>query len=256
MATKKTSTVESIVTVQLRQDSAEFFVLGEAPLIIHAMSAKAQRELLMPKGRKTAADKALTLKHDPYQEFRDCLYHSSPDSPTTLCMPTGVVKAALCNAALVVPGARKAEMSRLLYVPGDFVPIYGTPMLHMSVVRSSDMNRTPDVRTRIIVPRWAARLTVRYMTPIVSLDTVVNLLAAAGLTIGWGDWRIEKGGSCGAYRLVDSAEIAPLLNEAREVQDAAMAAPAPYDANTAELLSWYEAEAPKRRGGKPQVVAA
>lgn len=247
---KKPETIEKEISVQLERYSAEFCLLGESPLIIHSMSAKAQRELLLPRGRKTAADKALSLKHDPYQEFNDCLYRAAAGDPTALCMPSSALKAAICNAALVVPGAKRAEMNRLLYVPGDYFPIYGTPMLHMSVVRSSDMNRTPDVRTRVIVPKWAAKIIVHYTRPIISLDTVKNLVAAAGITIGIGDWRIEKGGSMGGYRIAgpDDAAITALLAEDRAAQEAAIAAPAPYDANTLELLSWYDEEVAKRRG--------
>lgn len=63
-----------IQIMELRTGQMDFFILGTSPLICCRMSMKAWQELLAPKGRKSAADKAITLKHDPLQEFRDAPY--------------------------------------------------------------------------------------------------------------------------------------------------------------------------------------
>ena len=73
----------------------------------------------------------------------------------------------------------------------------------MAIVRSADMNRTPDVRTRAILPRWACQITISYAIPLLKEAQITNLLAAAGFTVGIGDYRQEKGkGSYGQYSLV------------------------------------------------------
>jgi len=55
---------------------ASFWLKGKTPIIFNAMSAKAKHDLLLPKGRKTAAEKAQTLKHDPEEEYRNSVYRS------------------------------------------------------------------------------------------------------------------------------------------------------------------------------------
>src|SRR5690606_32985291 len=104
-----------------------------------------------PKGRKTAAEKASSLKHDPLQEFADSPYIDEDESaPTYLQHLSSAFKNALKGAALDLPGANKSQIGRLTWVNGERVGIYGVPQIFCSVTRSADMNRTPDVRTRAI----------------------------------------------------------------------------------------------------------
>jgi hypothetical protein len=114
------------------------------------------------------------------------------------------------------------------------------------------MNRTPDVRSRAIVPEWACRLTVQFAKPIMREQSIANLLAAAGIMAGVGDWRIEKGaGSYGAFRLCSATDpdFVRICKIGRKQQDAAIADPECYDDETESLLSWYGVEV-QRRGFK------
>lgn len=236
---------------EVTQGVADFYLVGTSPLICNRMSEKAKRELLLPRGRKNAAEKASTLKHSPYEEFRESPYTSrDPRAPTRVQLLPEMFKCAMRTAALDMPGATKNQIGRLLYVEGQRVFLYGVPQLMMSVTRCKDINRTPDVRTRMIIPHWACSITVRYVTPIIRAQSVANLLAAGGFTSGVGDWRVEKGsGAFGRYRLCepDDAEYLRILAEGgREQQDAAIAEPQPYDDETDNLLAWYSGEVTRR----------
>ena len=69
-----------------------------------------------------------------------------------------------------------------------------------SVTRSADINKTPDVRTRAIIPEWCLSATVQFTKPLLKENAIVNLMAAAGLTQGIDDWRQQKGsGNYGAF---------------------------------------------------------
>jgi hypothetical protein len=118
----------------------------------------------------------------------------------------------------------------------------------MSITRSADMAHTPDVRTRVIVPTWAASITVEFAKPIMREQILGDLLAAAGLYIGVGDWRPEKGaGSYGQFRLGTLEEFQAIAKTAgRSEQVAAMASPEFYDEETAELFGWFETESTRR----------
>jgi hypothetical protein len=249
----------SIVVDPIKTESLTFAVLGTTPIILNRLAEKARHELLLPGGRKTAADKATNLKHDPIAEFRSSPYTlTDPDAPTLLAHMASAIKGAMSTAALDIPGARKAQIGRLAYVEGTHIPIYGIPELFMAITRSADMNRTPDVRTRAIVPRWATTVTVTFTTPLLNSRSITNLLAAAGVICGIGDWRPEKGkGSFGQFTLVDPTDerYQELVTTAgRSVQIEAMANPACYDAETEELLAWFETEV-ESRGKRLKAVA-
>ena len=249
MATKKTDA--SMDIIQLSTETIECCVLGKTPIILNRMSEKAKRELLLPRGRKTQAQKATSLKHNPIEEFRAAPYTlPDDDEPTFLAMLSSSFKAAIRGAGVDIPGASKAQLGRLMWVNGERVPMYGIPRLHMSITRSADKNRTPDVRTRVIVPRWALRLSITYVTPQLTAKSVSKLLAAAGLIQGVGDWRPEKGsGNFGQFELVseDDADYLRIIETGgRQEQIDSMESPTPYDQDTEELLEWFNTEIDRR----------
>jgi hypothetical protein len=250
---KKDEGNEVFIT-KVDQGVADFCIVGTAPLICNRMSSKVMQELLLPRGRKTAAEKAGSLKHEPLIEYRNSPYVSLDDgNPTRIQLLASMFKGAMKTAALDIPGAKKAQIGRLTYVESDRVNVYGVPQIFMSVTRSADMNHTPDVRTRAILPEWALRISIRFAQPIIKLQSVANLLAAGGITSGIGDWRVEKGsGGYGTYRLTSDDDpdfLRIIAAGGREAQDEALANPTAYDDETEELLSWYDVEA-KRRGFK------
>jgi len=244
---------DEISILEVTQGRIEFCVLGKSPLIVNRMSEKAKRELLLPKGRKTASDKASTLKHDPLEEFRASAYiDPDEDADTLLTLPATAFKGAMGTAALDMPGSSKSQIGRLVYVEGDIVHIYGTPQIYSSITRSKGIDRTPDVRTRAILPQWGCRIAIQFVRPIIRDQSVANLLAGAGITAGVGDFRPEKGkGNYGQFELVSPTDkrFKAIEKQGRAAQKAALDSPQAYDLETEGLLSWFEVEV-QRRGFK------
>jgi hypothetical protein len=191
------------------------------------------------------------MKHNPIQEFRDSPYVLHDKRANTLIglMSSGFKKA-MGTAALRTQGVRKTEIGQLVYVPGEFVEIYGIPQVFMAITRSADINKTPDVRTRAILPEWACKLSVRFVKPTLREASIANLLATAGIISGVGDWRQEKGsGSYGSFRLAraDDPDFRRIVKTmGRKEQEHALAHPTPYDSETSEMLAWFETEMPRR----------
>ena len=246
MATKVQTEISAI---KIQMERVSYCVLGKTPIILNRMSEKAKHDMLCPSGRKTAAEKASSLKHNPYEEFNNSPY-ILPDGVTLLAHLATAFKKAIAGAALDIPGAKKAQLSRLMWVEGEKIPIYGIPKLHMAITRSADIGRTPDARTRCIIPEWACRVVVAFPVPILKEQTVSNLFAAAGMIQGIGDWRPEKGsGTFGQFELVDEDDPAfkkIVESGGREAQVQAMKAAEPYDTETEELLSWFVSEVDRR----------
>lgn len=229
---------------RIETTTLSFAILGKRPIILNRLSEKTRHELLAPTGRKTSAQKQSSLKHDPFQEFRASPY-TLPDAtaPTYLAVLSSAFKAAMSTAAVDLPGAKKAQIGRLVWVEDDKAPLYGLPTLSMTPVRSADMNHTPDIRTRVMVREWACAVSVTFVESLIKSQAIVNLLVAVGLTVGIGDWRPEKGkgtyGQFGVTNFADPAYKAIVATGGREAQQAAMQLPQPADEESEELLQWW-----------------
>lgn len=243
-----------IVVEPLKMREVALCILGASPLIYNRMSTKAQRELLLPAGPKNRASRRVELKHNPLTEFQNSVYTDpASDAETRLVFPSPGFKASAMTAALEVPGATKTQIGRLLQVGGYQVRIYGIPQLFMCGVRQAGMNHTPDIRTRAILPEWATQITVRYPVNSVDPSSIANLFAAAGQICGVGDFRQEKGkGSFGLFGLVnsDDPDYQRVLSMGAAAQDAALKSPEAFNAESAELWSWFEEELVARGRGE------
>lgn len=237
----------------LKQGRVTFRIIGTTPFYFNAMSAKAKRTLLIGGSKKTAAEKR-ELKHDPEAEYQDSVYRLA-SGPTLLGFPAPGIKGAMATAALETPGVTKSSVQRLIFLPEQKIKMWGKPYLKMDVVRSADMAKTPDIRTRAFLPRWCAEVDIAFVQPTLSAHSIASLLMNAGVVVGIGDFRQEKGrGSYGTFavagagdNLGDWAEIwAEITQEARDVQQHALDNPECADDETAELMALLTEERQRR----------
>lgn len=249
----KTKAVESIDVVQIDQGRAEFCILGTTPTITSRMSRKAWMELTFPR-KKTASERAGTFKHQIFEEFWDSPYTLNYDTaPTFIACLAAQFKAMLCGAALDMPGVAKTQIKRLVTVEGNRLPLWGEPQIFCAATRSSDMNKTPDIRTRLIIPEWATKVTVTFTKPMLNAKSIANLMAAAGITQGLGDWRPEKGsGNFGQFKIVSPTDkdFLRITKIGRKQQIAAMLNPGYFDDDTEWLISKAAVEVQNERGMK------
>lgn len=227
-----------------------FYVLGKTPLIMNRFQQKAWQQLLFPSEQKNKAERAQTMKHVPIEEFRGAVYRNrDPKEPALIHIPPGAFHGALASAALDLPGAKKAQIERLTQITETQINLFGVPQLFMAMVRNSDMNRTPDVRTRPIFPEWACEVKIRYVKGILTERSVAALFGGAGMIVGIGDWRPQKGGSYGTFQLVDetSAEWKRIVKaQGRAAQIKALEKPQCFDLDSEELMAWFDAEVIRR----------
>jgi hypothetical protein len=158
----------------------------------------------------------------------------------------------MCTAALETPGLTKTSTQRLLFMPGDHFNLYGTPQLKMDVVRSADINKTPDIRTRCYLPKWGAEIEVQFIIPQFSVSAIVALLCNAGVLIGVGDFRQEKGkGAYGSFRVLGEGEKDKewddlVKHHGRMAQLAALSKPEYADKDTEDLMEFFHSEVKRR----------
>lgn len=249
MAVKKAET--EIYVPPLHRGVIKLRIIGQTPMFQNRMAAKAKRQLLVGGRKKTAADKS-NIKHSPLDEYRDSMEMLPGGEPTALGLRVVAVKAAMCTAALETAGITKTSAQRLLFMPGDLAPLYGVPQLRMDVVRSADINRTPDVRTRAFIPRWGAEVEVHHILPQLPVSSVVALAANAGVLVGVGDFRQEKGkGSFGSFRVITADQQDDewddlVANHGAAAQRRAIDEPEFADADTEELMAYFHEELSRR----------
>ena len=171
-ATKKTNDAISIPVI--KQGQITIRLIGQTPMYFNSMSAKAKRDLLVGAGRKTAAEKK-EFKHNPEQEFADSM-HTQPKGDTLLCFPAAGVKGAMATAALETAGVNKTSVNRNIFLPQANINIWGKPYLKIDGVRSADMNRTPDMRTRAYLPNWCAEVNIHFSTPTFCARAISSLV--------------------------------------------------------------------------------
>lgn len=244
MAIKKAEkTTDTVVIEPLRSVESKFRIIGTQPLFQNRMAEKAMQTLLIGGGPKNRAARAAEMKHEPVKEFYNSmeLFGEDEEEPTAIGIKVVAFKKAMATAALETPGITKTSVERLIFMPGELVPLYGTPLLRMDVVRSSGMNRSPDIRTRAFFRQWGCEITVRHIIPQVPVASVVSLIANAGVIVGVGDFRQEKGaGSFGVFRVLMEGEKDKewdhlVKHHAKAAQEKALDAPQ-YDSEDTEAL--------------------
>jgi hypothetical protein len=249
---KKQEAGGEIIIEQMQVGNATVWIKGLTPLIYNAMSAKVKMGMLIGTGRKSAAEKASSLRHYPLEEYRESVYrHDDDEHATRLTFCSVAFKSASVSAIRHMPnsGTNMTAMRQLVWVVGDQVDVYGIPQLHMAVVKQAGPTGAPDMRTRAILPEWCCCITIRFVMPLLNETTLARLLDASGLVIGVGDFRQEKGkGNYGQFQIADKADCAGIIKAGgMAAQDKALENPTFYDRETAELMAAYTAER-KRRG--------
>lgn len=250
MAVKKSAQETTLVIPPIKQEIIKLRIIGTTPMFQNRMAEKARQQLLVGSAKKTKAER-LELKHDPIREYQSSA-EILRDGPTALGVRVVAIKAAMCQAALETPGLTKTSAQRLIFMPGDHYALYGTPQLRIDVVRSADINRTPDMRTRCFLPKWGAEVEIRYVRPALNASSVATLLANAGFLIGIGDFRQDKGkGAFGSFRVLGEGDQDDewdelILNHGRDAQMAALENPEFANEETVELMEFYESEVRRR----------
>ena len=174
-------------------------IVGESPLIVHAWSAKAKQEMLDKQMKRATPKKEAK---DPEADYEACFYRL-PDG--RYGFPTVAFKSAAVDAATQVSGLTKVFLRGAFHTVGELVPIIGEPRMREDMVKIG--MGVADIRYRPEFPEWSADLEVRFNTNNLSLEQLVHLFNQAGFSCGVGEWRPQKDGSYGMFRVEQVHEL-------------------------------------------------
>lgn len=192
MATKK-PTEQAITLPALNIQFLRIRLVGDSPLICHAWSEKAKREMLDKHMKKAKQAKAAK---DPEADYRDSLY-THPDGGYGF--PSVAFKNAAVDACSSIAGVTKVEARGAFHIIGDLVKIEGEPSPREDMVRVG--MGTADIRYRGEFRSWATEITLRYNANVLSPEQIANLFNTAGFAVGVGEWRPQRDGSFGMFHV-------------------------------------------------------
>ena len=179
-------------------------ILGTSPLIIHRFSEKAKRQMLdNMQGKKNAKQ-----PKNPKEEYLDAFYrfNDSDRENGPFGFPVIGFKAATVGGARFYGQVTMTGLKQCIFFHGEvgvdrqmLARIEGEPDMREDVVR---VNRGgTDLRYRPIFTEWESTLYVEYVTSMLTRDSVTSLINAGGRGVGIGEWRVEKGGDFGTFRV-------------------------------------------------------
>jgi hypothetical protein len=215
MALKKTGDV-GIELPPLNIGIMEVTIVGDSPLIVHAWSMKAKREMLDKQMKKAKGAKEAK---DPVADFDASLYRL-PDGGYGF--PSVAFKNAAVTAGTSVAGITKVAARQAFHVLGEDADVAGAfdgCKSRVNLVRimggapsmREDMVRvgmgTADLRYRGEFTDWHAKILVRYNANVLSESQILNLLNTSGFAVGVGEWRPEKDGQSGMFHVATERDM-------------------------------------------------
>lgn len=231
MATAKK---ETVAIRPIRSKKIPIRIVGDSPLIIHAWSEKAKKEMLdAQQGKNKTKKKATKL---PFDDFARALYwltpmpevewHDDQTGEDRMIVTEEIFDEAIKNGARFGFPANSFKLSansaayRLGWVKnqmelrgsyflnaedgGELVEIKGsTPMCREDMVKVG--MGTADLRYRPVFEEWYCDMILEYNeSGSMKLNDILSCINAGGYCCGIGEWRPERDGSFGRYHIETS----------------------------------------------------
>lgn len=215
MVKKSTNDVMEIAPIKITNVTIR--IVGTTPLIMHAWSEKAKREML-DKQMKVTKTKAREAKN-PFGDFIRSMYWLT-DMPTEMTpeafenainngarfgFPVTAFKQAAISAAYRMGWTKdKMSLRGAFFIEGDENQMLeiksDTPIMREDMVKVG--MGTADIRYRGEFRNWYADMTISFNeNGQYSLEQIINIINAGGYVCGVGEWRPERDGQYGMFQV-------------------------------------------------------
>lgn len=222
MAAAKKVELVAIKPVEMRE--VKLTIVGDTPLIVHAWSEKAKKQMLdaqMGKAKGKQKD-----KKSPAQDFIDSMYWLT-DKPTAADVddeegkmllfdqavqngakfgfPVTALKQAAISASYRKNWTKdKMSLRGVFFIDGgfgEFMEIKSDPPVPREDMVKVGMG-TADIRYRGEFRNWSSTFTLKYdVNGQYDLTSIVNMINAGGTVCGLGEWRVERDGQFGMFHV-------------------------------------------------------
>lgn len=197
---------------------ASFWIVGDTPLITHAWSEKAKKEML---GKQIKVVRAAREARDPEGDFQNSLYEMRPGE---YGFPVTGVKNALLSVSHKDRGIARTAVMSALFLRHEMVRLRpavtdaicdlpliriwsGPPLMREDMVKiGQGLNKTASLAYRGQFFPWAMRIDAKFNPEILTPDALAFLVTESGMSCGLGEWRNEKKGVFGGFHLASLEE--------------------------------------------------
>lgn len=211
----KTPIAISIPNIKLERHV--IYLIGTAPLIVHAFPEKARKQMLDKQMKNATGGRDA---RDPYAEVEAARYQfAGKDGVYRDGFPAAGFKASAVTACTSLADVTKVAARQAFQVQGEasdtagvlensfvrtaLIPLAGSPpMIREDVVRLSGPSRSAEMRYRPEYADWGVRLPIMLNAQVISAGHLGSMFMAAGHGVGIGDYRPEKDGDCGTFTVV------------------------------------------------------
>lgn len=194
------------------------WLVGDTPIITHAWSEKAKREMLQKQVKGTKPGKE---PRDPRADFVSSLYEMTDG---VYGFPATGIKNAIMSAAHKDKGIARSDAMKALWINAEMVrvrPALAGAICDMPLIRihgsapemredmvkiGAGLNKTANLAYRAQFTTWAMKVTGRFNPTVITADALAYLIQDAGMGAGLGEWRNERRGMFGAFHLATEGE--------------------------------------------------
>lgn len=172
-----------------------------SPLVIHAFSEKAKKEIRDKQQKKAKKAKE---ERKPVEEFEAAKYY---DDKGRECAPVTTIKKSLITAATAMDNLTKVALRQAIFVyptenPGSMLVPILTPEGSPATAEMREDAVTIGINTRGLTYRpsyekWRLDVTIEFNSRLVSLAQVKELAGHAGFGVGICEGRPEKSSALG-----------------------------------------------------------
>lgn len=206
---KRTPPPEEAAVAQIDRISAETLqvpIIGTSPLVVNRFSEKAKREML----NASQGKKSPKMPKDPQAEYEAAFYRLKSGEPGFPAL--GFKAATVGGARFYGKQISMTALKQFVFFSGEpgedghyYVQIIGEPKMREDVVRVG--RGGTDLRYRPEFSEWSAVLNVTYVDAMLTRGSLLSLIEAGGMGVGVGEWRPERDGDFGTYKIDDTRKV-------------------------------------------------
>jgi hypothetical protein len=215
----------SMIIPEIKLERHTLYLIGNAPLIVHAFPEKARKQMLDKQMKQAKGGRDA---REPYAEIEAARYRlpDGRDGFPAVGFKAAAVTACTSLADVTKVAARQAfrvegmPMNAGGIIEGAFVRtalvplIAHEPTIREDVVRLSGPSRAAEMRYRPEYSVWGVELNIVINPQVISIGQLGSMFQAAGHGVGIGDYRPERQGDCGTFDLVSESEFTGWRKEA------------------------------------------
>lgn len=229
MAAAKNGNIEHVEIPAFVEKVIPITIVGTSPLIVHNFDEKSKRQMLDAMQHKPVPGKKSRPPRIPVNDYMRSLYwlteqpedgandeeaeknyNNAMKKGARFGFPANGIKLSFISGGFRAGFSKnKVSVYGAFFVNGntehstfELAEIIGSePWMREDVVRLQ--GTTADLRYRAQFDEWRIPLTLTYYptTCQYSLDQILTFISISGATTGLGEWRVEKSGRFGMYRL-------------------------------------------------------